>query len=162
MEELFSKWEPKTPLVWIAALRILMGLVFLTTWFINLGHGFYTPDGLLGFFTNIYPQADNPLTWYAAFVNNVILPVRSVFAPFQMVTEFLMGLCLLIGAFTPFFSLAGIFFLLNTFLATLGHDWIWSYWIPIGILAVTFFSKAGRAWGVDAYLVRRFGKKLWW
>lgn len=162
MEKYFNRWEPKTPLAWIATLRILMGLVFLTTWFINLRNGFYTPDGLLRFFTEIYPQADNPISWYAGFINNVILPIRGVFAPFQLITEFLLGLGLLIGAFTPFFSLAGIFFLINTFLATLGHDWIWSYWIPIGILAVTFFSQAGRAWGVDASLVRRFGSKLWW
>lgn len=162
MEKIFNRWEPKTPLAWIAILRILMGFVFLTTWFINLRNGFYTPDGLLRFFTEVYPQSNNPLAWYAAFINNVILPVRAAFAPFQLVTELLMGLGLLIGAFTPFFSLAGIFFLINTFLATLGHDWPWSYWIPIGILVVTFFSRAGRAWGVDALLVRRFGKKLWW
>jgi uncharacterized membrane protein YphA (DoxX/SURF4 family) len=162
MEKYFNKWEPKTPLAWVAALRILLGMVFLTTWLSNLFKGFYTPNGLLDFFTNIYPQVNNPLSWYASFITHLILPIRSVFAPFQLAAEFLLAIGLLLGVFTPIFSLAGIFFLLNTFLATLGHDWIWSYWIPIGILVVTFFSKAGRAWGIDAYLVKRFGKKGWW
>ena len=152
---------PRVSLTWIALLRILLGLVFLTTWVINLFNGFYTPDGLLRFFTEIYPQADNPLAFYAAFINNVILPLRGVFAPFQLITEFLLGLGLFVGAFTPFFSLAGIFFLLNTFLATLGHDWPWSYWMPIAMLAVTCFTCAGRALGVDAYLVKRFGERGW-
>ena len=163
MRRIFES-APRVSLTWIALLRILLGLVFLSTWVINLFNGFYTPDGLLRFFTEVYPQADNPLAFYAGFINNVILPIRGVFAPFQLVTEFLLGLGLLVGAFTPFFSLAGIFFLLNTFLATLGHDWPWSYWLPIGMLAVTFFTRAGRALGLDARLLKRFGERgrfLW-
>lgn len=160
MQRLFDS-APRVSLTWIALLRILLGLVFLSTWLINLFNGFYTPDGLLRFFTEIYPQADNPLAFYAAFISNVILPMRGAFAPFQLVTEFLLGLGLLVGIFTPFFSLAGIFFLVNTFLATLGHDWPWSYWMPIAMLAVTFFTCAGRALGVDAYLLKRYGERGW-
>lgn len=162
---MFLKYsEPKTPLAWVALLRILLGVMFLSTWAINLVNGYYTPDGLLEFFNDFYPQSENPLTWYAAFINNVILPIRTVFAPFQLVAEGLMGLALLVGAFTPFFSLAGIFFLINTFLASLGHDWPWSYWLPIGMLFVTFFTCAGRSLGVDASLLKRFGDRsrfLW-
>jgi uncharacterized membrane protein YphA (DoxX/SURF4 family) len=102
------------------------------------------------------------LTWYAGFIEGVILPIRAGFAPFQLVSEFVMGLALLVGAFTPLFSLAGIFFLVNTFLASLGHDWIWSYLMPIGILAVTLFTRAGRSLGVDAYLLKRFGERGFW
>jgi len=160
MRRLFNS-APRVSLTWISLLRILLGLVFLTTWSVNLLNGYYAPDGLLRFFTEVYPQADNPLAFYAAFINNVILPMRDIFAPFQLVSEFLLGFGLLVGAFTPFFSLAGIFFLLNTFLASLGHDWPWSYWMPIAMLAVTFFTHAGRALGVDAYLLKRFGEHGW-
>jgi uncharacterized membrane protein YphA (DoxX/SURF4 family) len=155
---------PKASLKWIAALRVMVGLMFLTTWGFNLIEGFYTPNGLLKFFTEIFPQSENPLAFYAAFINGVILPIRGVFAPFQLVAEGLLGLALLVGAFTPLFSLAGIFFLINTFLATLGHDWPWAYILPIGILVVTTITQAGRAWGVDAYLLSRFGERgrlLW-
>ena len=87
-----------------------------------------------------------------------------MFAPFQLVAECLLGLALLTGAFTRLFSLAGIFFLLNTMLATFGHDWPWAYLMPIGILAVVFFTRAGRALGIDSLLVKRFGERgflLW-
>ena len=150
--------EPRTPLFWLALLRVMIGLVFLTTWGSNLFKGFYTPDGLLNFFTNVFPQSENPLRWYADFINNVILPVRGVFAPFQLVTEFLMGLALLVGAFTPLACAAAVFFLLNTFLATFGHDWPWAYFMPIGVLGVCFLARAGRGLGVDAYLHKRFGE----
>ncbi len=102
--------EINKPINWIAALRIVVGLMFLTTWLSNVTKGLYTPDGLLDFFTNSFPQSENPLTWYAHFINNVILPIRNIFAPFQLVMEFVLGLALLIGGFTRLFSLAGIFF----------------------------------------------------
>jgi uncharacterized membrane protein YphA (DoxX/SURF4 family) len=155
--------EPKTSLFWIAVLRMMIGLVFLTTWVNNLFEGFYSPAGLLRFFTQVFPQVENPLTWYAAFINGVILPVRTVFAPFQMVAELLLGLALLIGFLTPLFSLVGIFFLTNTLLATAGHDWPWAYIMPIGILVVVMLAQAGRSVGVDGWLVRRFGvRERWW
>ena len=153
-----SNAEPKTPLSWIALLRILMGVLFLTTWGSNLFKGFYTPDGLLVFFSEIFPQSENPLGFYAAFINGVILPIRGIFAPFQLVTEFLLGLFLLIGFLTPWTSAAGAFFILNTFLATLGHDWPWSYVTILGILFVVFWTRAGRSLGVDARLAARRGK----
>lgn len=150
--------SPSTPLFWIALLRIMLGLVFLTTWGSNLLKGYYTPDGLQDFFLNVFPQSENPLTWYAAFITNVILPIRGVFAPFQLVTEFLMGLALLVGLFTPLASVAAIFFLANTFLATFGHDWPWAYLMPISIAGVCCLTRAGRSLGVDAYLLKRLGE----
>lgn len=147
--------KPQVPLAWVALLRIMIGLVFLTTWAVNLVEGFYTPDGLVNFFTNIYPQAENPLSFYATFINSVILPIRSAFAPFQLVTEFLLGLFLLIGFLTPWISAAGAFFILNTFLATFGHDWPWSYLMMLGILFVLFWTRAGRSLGVDARLAAK-------
>jgi uncharacterized membrane protein YphA (DoxX/SURF4 family) len=164
MEKLAGKAALKTPLGWIALLRIVLGLMFVTTWASNVQKGFYTPDGLVNFFTHVFPQSENPLTFYAAFINGVILPIRSVFAPFQLVAELTLGLALLTGAFTPLASLAGIFFLINTFLATFGMDWPWAYLVPMSILGVTFFTRAGRVIGIDAYLAKRFGERgrfLW-
>lgn len=159
MRKTFFDSSIRISLSWIALLRIMVGLVFLTTWTSNLLKGFYTSNGMLHFFTEVYPQSENPLGFYAAFINNIILPIRSIFAPFQLVAEFTLGLALLVGVFTPFFSLAGIFFLINTFLATLGHDWPWSYLMPIMILVVVLFTHAGRVLGVDTYLLKRFGER---
>ena len=109
MENFLASKTQRVPLVWISLLRILLGILFLTTWASNLSKGFYTPDGLLNFFTNVFPQANNPLTWYAAFIDGVILPISGVFAPFQLVAEFLIGLFLLLGLLTPLASAGGFF-----------------------------------------------------
>jgi uncharacterized membrane protein YphA (DoxX/SURF4 family) len=159
-----SPETPRISLRWITVFRIALGLMFLSTWYSNLQKGFYTPDGLQNFFTSVFDQAENPLTWYAAFIENVILPIRAVFAPFQLVAEFVLGLALLAGALTPLFSLGAIFFLSNTFLATFGKDWPWAYLLPITMAVVCLFTRAGRSWGVDALLLRRFGERklpLW-
>ena len=52
MENLLATKTQRVPLAWIALLRLLLGVVFLTTWGSNLSKGFYTPAGLLNFFTN--------------------------------------------------------------------------------------------------------------
>jgi thiosulfate dehydrogenase (quinone) large subunit len=147
--------EPLVRLRWIALLRIMIGLVILTSWLSNVFKGYYTPDGLLYFFTQVFPQSENPLGWYAAFINGVILPIRGVFAPFQLVGEFILGLALLLGLFTRLFSVIGIFFLINTFLATFGHDWPWAYIMPIAILGVVFATRAGLVLGLDGWIHKR-------
>jgi uncharacterized membrane protein YphA (DoxX/SURF4 family) len=153
-----TKDTPSTKLYWVTFLRMLLGLLFLATWWENISKGFYTPDGLLFFFTEVFPQSANPLQWYAGFIENVILPIRGIFGPVQFVGELLMGLFLLFGVFTPLTSLVTIFFTVNTFLATYGHDWPWSYMMILGILIVVFGTKAGRSLGVDAWLHKRRGE----
>jgi uncharacterized membrane protein YphA (DoxX/SURF4 family) len=133
-------------------------VLFLTTWYSNLSKGFYTPDGLIDFFVNVFPQSENPLAWYAAFINGIILPIRGFFAPFQLVSEFLIGLFLLLGLFTPLTSFAGIIFIFNTFLATFGHDWPWSYGMMLAILGVVLVTRAGRSIGIDNLLLRWRGE----
>ena len=149
--------KPQIPLSWVALLRLMLGVLFLTTWASNASKGFYTPDGLQTFFTEVFPQSENPLGFYAAFIDGAILPIRGVFAPFQLISEFLLGLFLLLGLFTPWTSAAAAFFILNTFLATFGHDWPWSYATILGILFVLFCTRAGRSLGIDAWLLKKRG-----
>ena len=158
MENFLASRTQRVPLAWISLLRIMLGVLFLTTWASNFSKGFYTPDGLVDFFTNVFPQANNPLTWYAAFIDGVILPIASIFAPFQLVTEFLFGLFLLLGLLTPLASAAGLIFILNTFLATFGHDWPWSYAMMLALLVVVLVTRAGRSLGLDNLLLQRRGE----
>ena len=158
MEEFIASKTQRIPLAWVALLRILLGVLFLTTWYSNLSKGFYTPEGLVDFFVNVFPQSENPLAWYAAFIDGFILPIRGIFAPFQLVAEFLIGLFLLLGFFTPLTSAAGIIFIFNTFLATFGHDWPWSYGMMLAILGVILVTRAGRSIGIDNLLLIRRGE----
>jgi len=63
--------RPVISLNWIVILRVMMGLVFMTTWFVNLNKGLYG-DGYLPF---IQGWADGTeFRWYATFLYNVIIP----------------------------------------------------------------------------------------
>jgi len=139
----------------LAAFRVMMGLLFLTTWFANVQKGFYTPSGLLHFFTDVYPQSHNPISLYAAFIEHVLLPARAVFGPFQFVAELGLGISLLLGILTPIAGVAGALFLANIYLATFGSEWPWTYLSLIGVCLAVAISRSGRAFGVDAYLSRR-------
>lgn len=156
--------QPKTSLFWIVLLRIMLGLLFITQWYDNLISGLYTPEGLEGLFNYFFNASENPLQFYMAFIHSVILPIAPFFTKFQLVTELLMGVALLLGFLTPLTSLFAAFFVLNTFLASWGADWPWSYLTILGILGVLFFTRAGRSMGLDALLVERFGERripLW-
>ena len=150
--------QPKVSMFWIVLLRIMLGLLFITQWYDNLISGLYTPAGLEGLFTYFFETSENPLPFYMALVENVILPIAPFFTKFQLVTELLMGLALLVGFMTPLTSLFAAFFILNTFLASWGADWPWSYLTILSILGVLFFTRAGRSLGVDAWLADRFGE----
>lgn len=158
MKKLLNLDSQRTALFWVALLRMMIGVLLLTTWFSNLKKGFYTPDGLQVFFTEVFPQSANPLGWYASFITGVILPIKGFFAPMQLIGEFLLGLFLLVGFFTPLTSAMTAFFIVNTFLASFGHDWPWSYVTILGILFVVFITRAGRSLGIDAWLLEKRGE----
>ena len=108
-------------------------------------------------FDKIAP-AELEIDGYNCNLRPVIFPIKDFFAPFQLVTEFLIGVFLLLGLLTPLTSLAAIIFILNTFLATFGHDWPWSYGMMLAILGVVLLTMAGRSLGIDKLLYDRRGE----
>lgn len=150
------KNSPSTSLFWMALLRIMLGLLFLTTWASNASKGYYTPGGLEDFLRDTLN--DDSFGFYATFIEDVIIPIRGVFAPFQLISEFLLGLALLVGFCTRWAALAGAFFIVNTYLLSIGTgEWAWSYFSVLSVLGAVYLSKAGRTIGVDAFLHKRFG-----
>lgn len=151
------KNSPSSPLMWMALMRIMVGLMFLTTWASNLNKGLYTPDGLEDFLQGQLNE-ESP-AFYRSFLEEVIIPAKAVFAPFQLVSEGLLGLVLLIGLFTRPAAVAGTFFMMNVYLLSIGTgEWAWSYFLPIGLLGAVFFANAGRWLGLDVILVKRWGE----
>lgn len=145
---------------WIAILRVMMGLVFLTTWVSNLSKGLYG-DGLEPF---IQSWADGTeFQWYAEFLNNLIIPNLDIFRVVQVTTEgLIMGVFLTLGLFTPVSAAVSWFFVVNLFLASFGTgEWPWTYVMMGVMLAVIGLTRAGRAYGMDAILLRKWGEPRW-
>lgn len=148
----------------LAILRIVLGVIVLVSWWDNLNKepaSLYSGEGLTGLFNWLFDPNGNAstLTFYKALMDATVLQVPGLFAAFQMVTELLMGLGLLLGGFTRFFGLAATFFFLNLLLAYFGgHEWIWTYvLLTASALAITL-SYAGRTWGIDRLLWQSRGK----
>ena len=142
---------------WIALLRVMMGLVFLTTWLSNLSKGLYG-EGYLPF---IQSWADGTsFRWYADFLYNVVIPNSEIFRVVQIVIEGLfMGLFLTIGLLTPLSAAISWLFVVNLFLASFGTgEWPWTYIMMGVMLAIIAITRAGRSFGVDSWLVKKRGE----
>ena len=138
----------------LACLRILMGAIFLAVWGDNLAKGLYSGSGWHGFVAH---YADTTkIGVYGTFLKKVMLPHASLVAPGQLVVELLVGLCLVLGLFTPVAGLLGGLFQINLLVATSGtKDWPGTYIALAAICLVVAVSQSGRTLGLDARLARR-------
>jgi uncharacterized membrane protein YphA (DoxX/SURF4 family) len=152
-----DSWESLSPRVLLMVLRALLGIILIVTWFDNLNKGLYTPSGFMGFIDWLAMGEGHPLPFYRVFLLNVVLPNSAAFASIQRVAELVLGLALLVGAFTPLAGVASAFFFLNLFLAYLNpatEEWIWTYVLLMSVSLVVALGRAGRSFGVDALLLR--------
>lgn len=144
-----------------ALLRITLGIIILATWYNNLSKGLYTAEGLTGFFNWLFDPNGNgsSLMAYKSFLDAAVVPVAGLFAPFQMVAEFVMGAALLLGGLTRFFAVAAMFFFANLFLSYLGgNEWIWVYVLLFMSALTVGLAAAGRKWGIDQWLYQKRGR----
>ena len=141
---------------------MMIGLIFLTVAYSNWQNGYYSEEGLHRFFTEVFPQSQNPLGWYAQFINTTILPIASTFSTILVYSEVFMGVALLAGFLTPLVSVGAMLFIMNTFLATFGQDWPWSYIMIDAILITVIATQSGRSLGIDGWLAGRFGSHRWY
>jgi NADH dehydrogenase len=147
-----NRASPRSPLFWLAVLRVLMGVVLLLTAMENAGKGLYG-DGFHSYVT--YLANGNPIGWYRAFLETAVLPNWQTIARVQSVAEPLMGLALIFGVFSPLAGIGGVFFFANLLLASWGKEWPWTYVNMIVILIAVIASGSGRVLGVDHFLARR-------
>lgn len=154
VEYLRNSWHTYTDAGYLAMLRMLLGLVFITTAFENLHKGLYGP----GFQSFVESWATgNPIGLYHTFLHSVVIPHWQVFATVQLIVEpIVMGLFLLIGLFTRASAFVAAFFVANLFLASLGKEWPWTYLVILGVLLALIISRAGHCLGVDQLLAERY------
>jgi uncharacterized membrane protein YphA (DoxX/SURF4 family) len=154
---------------WLALLRVVVGAWFLKAVWTKLAIG--VAWGVLPYpmasprFVAFHPKrvaefaAGNPIGWYKDFLEHVVLPHAALFATLQVWGEVAVGIGLTIGLATRLTALVGLYLAVNFGLA--------SQWMSFGqqgfhLLLVTSMVifigvAAGRAWGVDAALLRRAG-----
>ena len=143
----------------IAILRIVLGIILLVTWYGNLRDGLYTAYGIRGLFDWLFNVNNSGPGWYRAIINNTVLAAPGLFAGFQVVAELLLGLGLLFGGLTPVAGTAAAVFFANLYLSYLGgEEWIWTYVLLTASAVVVAFTRSGRAFGLDQFLLKARGE----
>lgn len=146
----------------LALLRITLGVIVLVTWKENLDKDLYTADGLTGLINWLF-DAENgngsSLSGFKSFLDSVVVPNAGAFAVFQLVVELGIGIGLLLGLLTRFFSIAAAVFFLNLLLGYFGGgEWIWTYVLLLMAAVAVFLGYAGRTLGVDRWLASTRGE----
>ncbi len=121
----------------------------------------FTPHGdagLKGFIASALTHTNGPfpsvLGWYAAFLQHLVLPNVTVFAYLVTFGEVLVGLGLLLGAFTGFVAFFGIVMNMNYLFA--GSISINPILCTCSLLLVLAWRVSG-FWGIDRYLLPLLG-----
>jgi thiosulfate dehydrogenase [quinone] large subunit len=160
------------PQLWLAVVRIVVGVWFVKAVWTKLTLAYLwgaipypaVSPRFLGFQPKRVAEfaAGNPVGWYKDFLEGTVLPNSRVFATLQTYGEAAVGFGLVLGLLTGLTALVGLFLSLNYGLA--------SQWMSFGqqgfhVLLVTSMvvflgARAGRAWGIDAWLIRRRDGRL--
>jgi uncharacterized membrane protein YphA (DoxX/SURF4 family) len=138
----------------LAVLRLALGAMFVWVFFENLGKGVYTPAGYKGVIDYYVKNGHSPAVWKA--VISVMAANARIVAPLQAATELGFGLLLLAGVATRVVAAAAGAFLFSLWVSELGTSWIWELATPVVVAFSLAWARAGRTWGVDALLARRY------
>jgi uncharacterized membrane protein YphA (DoxX/SURF4 family) len=148
------------PLTLLALLRLMLGAMFVSVFFENLGKGLYTPDGYASLIRYYIEQGHAPLAWKA--VMGFMAGHAAIAAPMQATTELGFGVLLLLGLASRAVALGAFGFLTSLWVSEWGTAWIWELLVPMVVAACLALGTPGRRFGIDALLARRHpGVPLW-
>jgi uncharacterized membrane protein YphA (DoxX/SURF4 family) len=144
----------------LAIVRLTIGAMFVWVFFENLGKGLYTRAGYSGLI-NYYIQHDHaPAAWKAVMATAASHAATA--APVQAITEISLGVLLVIGLLTRPVAFVAFLYLTSLWVSEWGTAWIWELLVPVLASLSLGVGRAGRTWGVDALLARRWPSSLWW
>jgi len=144
----------------LTIMRLGLGSLFVSVFFENLGKGLYSPSGYAGLINYYIEKGHAPqlLKSIMAFMASH----GSFAGPMQGLTEITFGVLLLIGFLTRPVALGALLFLSTLWMAEWGTAWIWELLMPMFVALALVIGAAGRKFGVDALIARRYPRSLLW
>ncbi len=152
---------------WLTFLRVVVGLYFVkalvTKMSIVLVGGFLPLPAVSERWINVMPNivakqaSQNPIAFYKQFLDGTVLTHPELFAQLTAWGETAVGLGLTLGLLTGVSSAIGLLLVANYGLAT---QWMSPgqqgfHLVLFALMLAFFFSRAGRAWGLDAWIASR-------
>ncbi len=144
----------------LAVVRVTIGAMLVWVFFENLGKGLYTPAGYAGLI-NYYIKASHcPAAWKT--VMGLAASHAAMAAPLQAMTEIGLGILLVIGLLTRPAAFVAFLYLGSLWISEWGTSWIWELLVPVLAALGVAIGRAGRRFGVDAWLSQRWPSSPWW
>ena len=144
----------------LALIRVTIGAMFVWVFFENLGKGLYTPSGYAGLINYYIQKSHSPAAWKA--VMTLAASSAAIAAPLQGATEISLGILLVMGLLTRPAAFVAFLFLGSLWISELGTSWIWELLVSVLACLGLAVGRAGRRWGVDAWLSQRWPSSPWW
>jgi uncharacterized membrane protein YphA (DoxX/SURF4 family) len=143
----------------LAMVRLTIGAMLVWVFFENLGKGLYTPAGYAGLINYYIKASHSPAAWKA--VMGLMASHAALAAPMQAMAEISLGVLLVIGLLTRPVAFVAFLYLASLWISEWGSSWIWELLVPVLASLALAVGRAGRAWGVDAWLARRWPSSPW-
>ena len=144
----------------LALVRVTIGSMFVWVFFENLGKGLYAPTEYAGLINYYIKAGHSPAAWKV--VMGLMASHAAIAAPMQAMTEISLGILLVIGLLTRPAAFVAFLFLGSLWISEWGTSWIWELLVSVLASLGLAVGRAGRRWGVDAWLAQRRPSSLWW
>jgi uncharacterized membrane protein YphA (DoxX/SURF4 family) len=144
----------------LAIVRVTIGAMLVWVFFENLGKGLYTKAGYENLINYYVKASHSPAAWKA--VMGFMASHAALAAPMQAMTEISLGILLVLGLLTRPAAFVAFLFLTSLWVSEWGTSWIWELLVSVLASLALAVGRAGRAWGVDALLARRWPSSPWW
>jgi len=144
----------------LTLIRLTIGTMFVWVFFENLHKGLYTPAGYAGLINFYIQKSASPAVWKSVMA--IAASHATMAAPLQGLTEISLGILLLLGLFTRPAAFVAFGLLGSLFVSEFGTSWIWELLVPTMACLGLLVGRAGRTWGLDAFLARRAPSSVWW
>ena len=144
----------------MATMRLGLGAMFLYVFFENLGKGLYGKDGYASLINYYIEKGHAPTFWKS--IMSLAARHAPVAGPLQAVTEISFGVFLLLGLLTRPVALAAFLFLTSLWISEWGTAWIWELLVPMIAAFSIMVGGAGRKWGIDAALAKKYPRSPLW
>lgn len=144
----------------LALVRLTIGAMLVWVFFENLGKGLYTPAGYAGLIKHYIEAGHAPTLWKSVMA--LAANHAAMAAPMQAVTEISLGILLVIGLLTRPAAFVAFLYLASLWVSEWRTAWIWELLVPVLVSLGLAIGRAGRRWGVDAWLAQRWPSSPWW
>jgi uncharacterized membrane protein YphA (DoxX/SURF4 family) len=144
----------------LAIVRLTIGAMFVWVFFENKGKGLYTPGGYANLINYYIMRGHSPAAWKTFM--GLAASHAAMAAPLQAVTEISLGVLLIIGMLTRPLAFVAFLYLGSLWISEWGTAWIWELLVPVMASLALSVGRAGRTWGVDAWLAQRWPSSPWW